>query len=290
MSFKNMISMLRSVALFAVSFAESTSNYKDYNQRIIMRHSKFQSPLKGSKKNIRGAASLPGITKLTSKSFGSYSPSGWLAFNDFYNSTTCDGVPTQGVAYIPMGVCVRALLYDNDDGDDDGVIGSEFDTIQDQGSNLVLTALYYKNSDCSGSPVKTVTETYAKTCVNGTTDYGEVKYLYQYFPGSSVPNSPYLQGVSFNECLDSTCNETILIYAVNPTYCWKCDELGFDPSSCNASTWYKVQSVNGVPLYNLYADAQCTASTGTSPATVNCSPNPYQGRYWYNYYTVLPSV
>jgi len=285
MSFKKSISMLLSVALFAVSFAESTSNYKNNNQRVMMRHSLLQSPLKGSKKNIRGAASPLRIKKLTTKSSGSYSPSGWVAISDFFNSTTCDGLPPDGVSYFSIGVCQPALV-------EEGVFGSMFDTIQDQGSNLVWTILYYKNSDCSGSPEETYTYTYPKTCFNDGTYDGEVMSLYQYFPGSSVPNSPYLQGVSYNQCLDSTCNEKVAIYALNPTYCWECitDFLPFDPSSCNASTWYKVQSVNGVPLYNLYADAQCTASTGTSPATVNCSPNPYEDRYWYNYYSLLSSV
>jgi len=280
MSFKKMISMLLLVAVFAVSFAKSTSNYKD-------RNSLLQSHLKGSKKNIRGAASLTGITKLTSKSSGSYSPSGWMAIYDYYNSTTCDGLPTDRVFYFSLGVCVPEYVFDNDD--DDGVLGSLFDTVQDQGSNLLYTGLYYKNTDCSGSPVETYTYNYSKTCTYNP--YGEVgAELAQYFPGSSVPNSPYLQGVSKNWCLDSSCNETIYISAVNPTYCIECGTWSFEPPSCNASTWYTVQSVNGVPLYNFYADAQCTASTGISPATVNCSPKPDEYDYWYNYYSVLPSV
>jgi len=280
MSFKKMFPLLLSVALFAVSFAESTSNYKKG-----VRHSLLQLLLKGSKKNIRGAASLPGITKLTSKSSGSYSPSGWLSVSDFFNSTTCDGLPTSTVGYYAIGVC-QPYLYDTH-GDHDGVIGSYFSTIQDQGSNLVSTVLLYTNSDCSGSPFETYTDTLLKTCVKSDYYDGEVMSLYQYFPGSSVPNSPYLQSVSYNQCLDSACNETVLGYAVNPTYCWECNRLA---SSCNESPWFKVQSVNGVPLKTLYADAQCTASTGTSPATVICSPNPYEDDVWYNYYSILSSV
>jgi len=305
MSFKKSISMLLSVALFAVSFAKSTSNYKDRHSLLQShlkgskknilgaykdRHSLLQSHLKGSKKNIRGAASLTGITKLTSKSSGSYSPSGWVALSYYYNSTTCDGLPAAGILYIPMGVCAPEYVFDNDD--DDGVIGSRFDTVQDQGSNLVLTTLYYTNTDCSGSPVDTYTYNYSKTCTYDPY-YGDIDLwtLAQYFPGSSVPNSPYLQGVNVNWCLDSSCNEAIFSYAVNPTYCFECGIYIFDPPSCNASTWYTVQSVNGVPLDSFYADAQCTASTGISPATVNCSPNPDKDYdYWSNYYSVLPSV
>jgi len=301
MSFKKMISMLLLVAVFAVSFAKSTSNYKDRNSLLQShlkgskknirgaykdRHSLLQSHLKGSKKNIRGAASLTGITKLTSKSSGSYSPSGWMALYDYYNSTTCDGLPADGIFYFSLGVCVPGLVFGTDD--DDGVIGSLFDTVQDQGSDLVYTALYYKNTDCSGSPVNTYTYNYSKTCI----DYEEIGFseLVQYFPGSSVPNSPYLQGVNVNYCLDSSCNEAIYSYALNPTYCFECGTWSLDPSSCNASSWYTVQSVNGVPLDSFYADAQCTASTGISPATVNCSPNPDEVDIWYNYYSVLPSV